>query len=66
MTESPVRYETRDGVAWITLNRPAVLNALNTELAATVSTIAHRIAPGIEPGASRANSPSTARGSASA
>jgi enoyl-CoA hydratase/carnithine racemase len=29
----PVTYEARDGVARITLNRPAVLNALDTELA---------------------------------
>ena len=33
MTESPVTYEARDGVGWITLIRPAVLNALTTELA---------------------------------
>ncbi len=37
MTESPVTYEARDGVGWITLNRPAVLNALSTELAAVLA-----------------------------
>jgi enoyl-CoA hydratase/carnithine racemase len=31
-----VTYETRDGVSVITLSRPAVLNALNTELAAAL------------------------------
>ncbi len=31
--EPPVTYRVADGVAWITLNRPAVLNALDTELA---------------------------------
>ena len=30
--EPPVTYRVVDGVAWITLNRPAVLNALNTDL----------------------------------
>src|SRR5262249_24500121 len=34
MPESPVTYEVRDGVGWITLNRPAVLNPVSTELAA--------------------------------
>jgi enoyl-CoA hydratase len=31
---APVSYETRDGVSVITLMRPSVLNALNTDLAA--------------------------------
>jgi enoyl-CoA hydratase/carnithine racemase len=33
----PVRYDVRDGVASLVLNRPAVLNALNTELAAALA-----------------------------
>ena len=37
MTESPVTYDARDGVGWITLNRPAVLNALSTELASALA-----------------------------
>jgi enoyl-CoA hydratase/carnithine racemase len=37
MSESPVAYEVRDGVAWITLDRPAVLNALDTPLAAALA-----------------------------
>jgi enoyl-CoA hydratase/carnithine racemase len=36
MTDTPVAHEALDGVGWITLNRPAVLDALNTELAATL------------------------------
>src|SRR2546427_11432295 len=37
MTEALVTYEARDGVGWITLNRPTVLNALSTELAAALA-----------------------------
>src|SRR3989442_1252024 len=37
MHDEPVAYEARDGVAWITLNGPAVLNALDTELAAALA-----------------------------
>src|SRR3989442_7905300 len=37
MTEALVAYEARDGVGWITLNRPNVLNALSTELAAALA-----------------------------
>jgi enoyl-CoA hydratase/carnithine racemase len=37
MSTIPVTYRTAEGVAWITLNRPAVLNALNTELAAALA-----------------------------
>lgn len=37
MTDSPVTYRATDSVAWITLHRPAVLNALDTALAATLA-----------------------------
>ena len=41
---SPVTYEVVAGVATISLNRPAVLNALDTELAATLAEAAERAA----------------------
>jgi enoyl-CoA hydratase/carnithine racemase len=37
MTGAPVIYDVKDGVATIRLNRPAVLNALTTELAAMLA-----------------------------
>jgi enoyl-CoA hydratase/carnithine racemase len=37
MTHAPVTYRAAGGVAWITLDRPAMLNALDTELAATLA-----------------------------
>src|SRR5205809_5045239 len=43
-TSAPVTYEARDGVSWITLNRPAVLNALDTALAATLADCVERAA----------------------
>src|SRR5438270_11097824 len=43
-TSPSVIYEARDGVSWITLNRPAVLNALDTALAATLVDCVERAA----------------------
>jgi enoyl-CoA hydratase/carnithine racemase len=37
MSVSSLLYESRDGVAWVTLNRPSMLNALDTELAAALA-----------------------------
>ena len=37
MSKPPVTYRAADGVAWITLDRPAVLNALDSELAAMLA-----------------------------
>jgi enoyl-CoA hydratase/carnithine racemase len=44
MSDTPVIYDVREGVASITLNRPAVLNALDTELSATLADHAERAA----------------------
>ena len=43
-TAAPVTYETRDGVAAITLDRPSVLNALDTELSAALADCVERAA----------------------
>jgi enoyl-CoA hydratase/carnithine racemase len=37
MADVPVSYDSKDGVGWITLNRPAVLNALSAELVAALA-----------------------------
>jgi enoyl-CoA hydratase/carnithine racemase len=44
MSEAPVLFEARDGVGWITLNRPHVLNALDTDLAAALVDAVERAA----------------------
>src|SRR5262249_30235381 len=44
MTEPPVTLQVSDGVGWITLNRPAVLNALSTELVVALADCAARAA----------------------
>ena len=44
MTAPSVLYEVKDGVASLTLNRPAVLNALNTPLSAELAEAAERAA----------------------
>jgi enoyl-CoA hydratase/carnithine racemase len=45
--EPRVTYEARDGVGWITLNRPRVLNALDTPMAAELAE--HAAAAGADP-----------------
>jgi enoyl-CoA hydratase/carnithine racemase len=40
----PVLLDVKDGVAWITLNRPRVLNALDTDLAAVLADHAEAVA----------------------
>jgi enoyl-CoA hydratase/carnithine racemase len=49
MTATPVTYTAADGVAWITLDRPAVLNALDLPLTAALAEAAERAAadPGV-------------------
>lgn len=44
MSDAPVISAVHDGVAWITLNRPAVLNALDTDVAATLADLAEAAA----------------------
>jgi enoyl-CoA hydratase/carnithine racemase len=41
---SPLRYHVQDGVGWITLSRPEVLNALNTDLVAALADRVQQVA----------------------
>ncbi len=43
MAEKTVRYEAKDGIALITLNRPDVLNAMNTPMRAELQEIFTRL-----------------------
>src|SRR2546425_3183842 len=67
MTEAPVTYAASEGVASITLDRPQVLNALDTALAATLADHVERAAADpqitlvIGPGAGRAGAPELVR-----
>jgi enoyl-CoA hydratase/carnithine racemase len=51
VNRSPVTYRAADGVAWITLDRPEVLNALDTDLAASLADHAHTAATDPDVGA---------------
>jgi enoyl-CoA hydratase/carnithine racemase len=50
MTSGPVRYEARDGVGTLTLDRPEVLNALNVELVLALAEAVARAAADPEVG----------------
>ena len=43
MTNDCVLYDKRESIAWITLNRPAVLNAINLEMRDLLWTIMHAV-----------------------
>ena len=38
-TSNTVKYEKRDRVAWVTLNRPEAMNALNTEIRIAITEV---------------------------
>lgn len=42
MTYKTLTFDLEDNVAWITLNRPAVFNALNLDLARELCDVANR------------------------
>ena len=47
MSFETIQFATADGVATLTLNRPAVMNALNTRMRAEITQVLTTLAPDV-------------------